>query len=72
MAESEVIAVSELLYRGLIAGQYPRNFKTNDLYAFDPEFPKVVNIQIKYRHASKDTAVDIKDASKKEGVEFFV
>jgi hypothetical protein len=54
---AEVRTVAELLDRGLVAGQYPRNFPLADVYAFDAQRRSVVNIQVKYRHGATGTEI---------------
>lgn len=58
---AEVMTVAELLDRGVMAGQYPRNFPRVDVFAFLPDRAKVINIQVKYRHQAKDTATQLDD-----------
>ena len=66
---AEIRTVAELLNLGLIAGQYPRNFPTWDVFAFDQTRRKVVNIQVKYRHSGAASSVALRDTS---GVDFVV
>lgn len=66
---AEIRTVAELLDRGLVAGQYPRNYPMLDVYAFAPEVGRVVGIQVKYRHAAGASDVTYERA---ERVDFFV
>jgi hypothetical protein len=66
---AEVRTVAELLDRGLVAGQYPRNFPLADVYAFDAERRRVINVQVKYRHAAYAGTVDVRSF---DGVDFLV
>ncbi len=66
---AEVRTVAELLDRGLVAGQYPRNYPDLDVFAFDASVKRVIGIQVKYRHAA--SASDVR-FSRLGGVDFFV
>jgi len=66
---AEIRTVSELAFRGLIAAQYPRNFALHDVFVFDPDIRRVVNLQVKYRHKASASVVEIRDL---EGVDFVV
>lgn len=53
--------MSELLSRGLIAGQYPRSYPAVDVYAFDANVGRVINVQVKYLHRAAFSSVKVRD-----------
>lgn len=52
---AELLAVAQLGLRGIVAGQYPRNYPSIDVYAFDRGTGKRVDIQVKYCHSASST-----------------
>ena len=58
---AEDLTVAELSFRRIIAGKYPRNWRSADVFAFDKERKEVVDVQVKYRHAASASTVDVKD-----------
>jgi hypothetical protein len=58
---AELFTVAMLGLRGLIAGQYPRNHKGADVYAWTAEGGRRANIQVKYRHAADGVDFSVKN-----------
>jgi hypothetical protein len=58
---AEDLTVAELSFRGVVAGKYPRNWPSSDVFVFDKARKDVVDIQVKYRHKASASSVDVGD-----------
>ena len=58
---AEDLTVAELSFRGVVAGKYPRNWPSADVFVFDKVRKNVVDVQVKYRHKANASSVDIGD-----------
>ena len=65
---AELLTVAQLALRGLIVGQYPRNYPGLDVFVFAADGSRA-NIQVKYRNRFRDSSVSI---SSLDGVDFLV